>query len=57
MCIPHHEDMLSKEIGRLRKLRHLIGNELSLIQLKDSIGEMTSLQTLHKVEGLHFEAG
>jgi hypothetical protein len=41
---------LPKEIRKLRKLRHLIGTVLSLIHLKDGIGEMTSLQTLHKVD-------
>ncbi|MCH97214.1 NBS-containing resistance-like protein, partial [Trifolium medium] len=41
---------LPKEISKLRKLRHLIGTELSLIQLKDGIGEMTSLQTLRCVD-------
>ncbi|MCI05259.1 NB-ARC domain disease resistance protein, partial [Trifolium medium] len=41
---------LPKEISKLRKLRHLIGYRLSLIQLKDGIGEMTSLQTLRNVE-------
>ncbi|MCI08670.1 NB-ARC domain disease resistance protein, partial [Trifolium medium] len=42
--------VLPKEITKLRKLRHLLGRLLSLIQLKDGIGEMTSLQTLHKVD-------
>ncbi|KEH33974.1 NB-ARC domain disease resistance protein [Medicago truncatula] len=40
---------LPKEISKLRKLRHLIGHRLSLIQLKDGIGEMKSLQTLRRV--------
>ncbi|RHN67253.1 putative P-loop containing nucleoside triphosphate hydrolase, leucine-rich repeat domain, L [Medicago truncatula] len=40
---------LPKEIRKLRKLRHLIGTELSLIHLKDGIGEMKSLQTLRYV--------
>ncbi|RHN67260.1 putative P-loop containing nucleoside triphosphate hydrolase, leucine-rich repeat domain, L [Medicago truncatula] len=40
---------LPKEIRKLRKLRHLIGYRLSLIQLKDGIGEMKSLQTLRRV--------
>ncbi|KAK2441048.1 disease resistance protein RPM1 [Trifolium repens] len=38
-----------KEINKLRKLRHLIGRNLSYIQLEDGIGEMTSLQTLYHV--------
>ncbi|GAU10335.1 hypothetical protein TSUD_129260 [Trifolium subterraneum] len=41
--------VLPKEISKLRKLRHLIGDVLSLVQLKDGIGEMTSLQTLRFV--------
>ncbi|PNX78596.1 disease resistance protein rpm1-like, partial [Trifolium pratense] len=41
---------LPKEISKLRKLRHLIGYRLSLIQLKDGIGKMTSLQTLCSVD-------
>jgi len=44
-----HVSELPKEISKLRKLRHLIGTGLSLIQLKDGIGEMTSLQTLRYV--------
>ncbi|AES70484.1 disease resistance protein (CC-NBS-LRR class) family protein [Medicago truncatula] len=40
---------LPKEISKLRKLKHLIGHALSLIQLKDGIGEMKSLQTLRTV--------
>jgi disease resistance protein RPM1 len=40
---------LPKEISKLRKLRHLIGHGLSFVQLKDGIGEMTSLQTLREV--------
>jgi len=41
--------VLPKEISKLRKLRHLIGQTLSLIELKDDIGEMNSLQTLRNV--------
>jgi len=41
---------LPKEIRKLKKLRHLIGGQLSLIRLKDGIGEMTSLQTLRGVD-------
>ncbi|MCH80081.1 disease resistance protein [Trifolium medium] len=41
---------LPKEISKLRKLRHLISKKLSLIQLEDGIGEITSLQTLHSVD-------
>ncbi|CAI8596678.1 unnamed protein product [Vicia faba] len=41
---------LPKEISKLRKLRHLSKSELSLIQLKDGIGKMTSLQTLRYVD-------
>jgi disease resistance protein RPM1 len=40
---------LPKDTCKLRKLRHLIGSGLSLIQLNNGIGEMTSLQTLHYV--------
>ncbi|XP_045827041.1 disease resistance protein RPM1-like [Trifolium pratense] len=40
---------LPKEISKLIKLRHLIGSRLSLIQLEDGIGELTSLQTLRYV--------
>ncbi|RHN67288.1 putative P-loop containing nucleoside triphosphate hydrolase, leucine-rich repeat domain, L [Medicago truncatula] len=40
---------MPKEICKLRKLRHLLGNFMSLIQLKDGIGGMTSLQTLNSV--------
>jgi disease resistance protein RPM1 len=42
-------DQLPKEISKLKKLRHLIGSRLSLIQLEDGIGELTSLQTLRYV--------
>ncbi|CAK8565678.1 unnamed protein product [Lathyrus sativus] len=41
---------LPKEISKLRKLRHLISSKLSLIQLKDCIGEMASLQTLRYID-------
>ncbi|XP_027341541.1 disease resistance protein RPM1-like [Abrus precatorius] len=37
---------MPQEISKLRKLRHLRGYAISLIQLKHSIGGMTSLQTL-----------
>ena len=40
---------MPKEICKLRKLRHFLGDSLSLIHLKDGIGGMTSLQTLSKV--------
>ncbi|GAU41204.1 hypothetical protein TSUD_128800 [Trifolium subterraneum] len=40
---------LPKEIRKLGKLRHLTCMVLSLIQLEDGIGEMTSLQTLLNV--------
>lgn len=38
--------MLPNENSKLRKLRHLLGINVSLMQLKDGIGGMTSLQTL-----------
>ncbi|XP_058788077.1 disease resistance protein RPM1-like [Vicia villosa] len=41
--------VLPKEISQLRKLRHLIGHKMSLTELKNGIGEMTSLQTLRNV--------
>ncbi|CAK8565695.1 unnamed protein product [Lathyrus sativus] len=41
---------LPKEISKLRKLRHLIGYRISLVHLKNGIGEMTSLQTLRNVD-------
>jgi len=41
---------LLKDIRKLRKLRHLIGSKLCSIQLKDGIGDMTSLQTLCYVD-------
>ncbi|GAU41226.1 hypothetical protein TSUD_129020 [Trifolium subterraneum] len=40
---------MPKEICKLRKLRHFLGYNMSLIQLKDGIGGMTSLQTLRDV--------
>ncbi|KAK2387046.1 disease resistance protein RPM1 [Trifolium repens] len=40
---------IPKEICKLRKLRHLIGYKISLIELKDDIGGLTSLQTLRGV--------
>jgi disease resistance protein RPM1 len=42
-------DTMPKEICKLRNLRHFIGYKLPLIQLKDGIGGMTSLQTLRDV--------
>ncbi|XP_027343836.1 disease resistance protein RPM1-like [Abrus precatorius] len=41
--------ILPKEIYKLRKLRYLSGTLLKLIQMKDGIEGMTSLQTLKKV--------
>ncbi|XP_027343740.1 disease resistance protein RPM1-like [Abrus precatorius] len=41
--------IMPKEIYKLRKLRYLSGTQLKLIQTKDGIGGMTSLQTLKKV--------
>ncbi|AES71904.1 hypothetical protein MTR_3g084000 [Medicago truncatula] len=40
---------MPKEICKLRKLRCFLGSEMSLIQLKDGIGGLTSLQTLNEV--------
>jgi len=40
---------MPKEICKLRKLRHLLAYRMSLIELKDGIGGMTSLQTLNSV--------
>lgn len=41
---------IPKEIGKLRKLRHFMGCEMSLLELKDAgIGGMKSLQTLSEV--------
>ncbi|WJX31545.1 hypothetical protein P8452_19965 [Trifolium repens] len=42
-------EAMPKEICKLRKLRHFLGYNMSLIQLKDGIGGMTSLQTLRDV--------
>ncbi|RHN67265.1 putative leucine-rich repeat domain, L domain-containing protein [Medicago truncatula] len=42
--------VLPNEVSKLKKLRHLIGCEISLILLKDEIGGMTSLQTLCYVD-------
>ncbi|RDX65046.1 Disease resistance protein RPM1, partial [Mucuna pruriens] len=38
---------LPKEISKLRKLRYLLANFISSIQLKDSLGDMTSLEKIH----------
>jgi disease resistance protein RPM1 len=40
---------LPKEISKLGKLQHLLGNKMSLIHLKGDIGGMESLQTLSEV--------
>ncbi|XP_027341126.1 disease resistance protein RPM1-like [Abrus precatorius] len=40
---------MPKEISKLKKLQHLLANRMSLILLRDCIGGMTSLQTLHEV--------
>lgn len=40
---------MPKEICKLTKLRHFLGKKMSLIGLKDGIGDMTSLQTLTNV--------
>jgi len=40
---------MPKKICKLRKLRHFLGYQMSLIRLKDGIGGMTSLQTLNEV--------
>ncbi|XP_057431175.1 disease resistance protein RPM1-like [Lotus japonicus] len=40
---------IPKEVSKLRKLQHLLGDSMCLVQLKDGIGGMTSLQTLKKV--------
>jgi disease resistance protein RPM1 len=45
----HFKLKLPKEICKLRKLRHLLGSEMSLILMKEGIGGMTSLQTLSRV--------
>ncbi|XP_027341100.1 disease resistance protein RPM1-like [Abrus precatorius] len=41
---------IPREICKLSKLQHLLGDYLSMIQLKNGIGSMTSLQTLGKVK-------
>ncbi|KAL5077415.1 hypothetical protein RYX36_016399 [Vicia faba] len=43
-------DNKNEKISKLRKLRHLIGDDISLIELKNGIGEMASLQTLCNVD-------
>uniref|UniRef100_K7K3H9 Uncharacterized protein n=1 Tax=Glycine max TaxID=3847 RepID=K7K3H9_SOYBN len=40
---------MPKEICKHRKLRHLLGDEMTLFQLKNSLRGMTSLQTLHQI--------
>ncbi|XP_027341118.1 disease resistance protein RPM1-like [Abrus precatorius] len=40
---------MPKEISKLQNLQHLLANRMSLILLRDCIGDMTSLQTLHEV--------
>ncbi|GAU29577.1 hypothetical protein TSUD_153270 [Trifolium subterraneum] len=48
-----------KEICKLRKLRHFLGHKLNLVELKDAIGGMTSLQTLptmQQMENLSIES-
>lgn len=42
--------VMPKEISKLIKLQHLLGDEMCLNQLKDSVGGMTSLQTLNEME-------
>lgn len=39
-----------KEVSKLRKLRHLLGTKMSMIQLKDDIGDMRCLETLCDVK-------
>ncbi|KAL5193470.1 Disease resistance protein RPM1 [Glycine soja] len=41
---------LPKEIRKLRKLRHLLGDDMKLFQLKNCLGGLTSLQTLRHVK-------
>ncbi|RDX85776.1 Disease resistance protein RPM1, partial [Mucuna pruriens] len=41
---------IPKEICKITKLRHLLGDGLELFELKNSLGGMTSLQTLHCVK-------
>ncbi|XP_057433349.1 disease resistance protein PIK6-NP-like isoform X1 [Lotus japonicus] len=41
---------IPKEVCKLTKLRHLLGKDMSLVQLKDGIGGMKSLQTLRHVK-------
>jgi disease resistance protein RPM1 len=47
---PTYGCVMRKEINKLKNLRHLIGRRLSLNQIKQNIGEMTSLQTLCYVD-------
>ncbi|KAL2322456.1 hypothetical protein Fmac_026835 [Flemingia macrophylla] len=46
---------MPKDICKLRKLRHLLGYSMGISQLKNNLGDMTSLQTLRKVSVLHDE--
>ncbi|XP_058788072.1 disease resistance protein RPM1-like [Vicia villosa] len=46
--------VLPKEISKLRKLRHLIGDEMCFEELQNGIGEMTSLQTLRNAITIGF---
>ncbi|GAU29582.1 hypothetical protein TSUD_153320 [Trifolium subterraneum] len=46
---------MPKEICKLRKLRHLIGNNITLSGLKDDIGGLTSLQTLRGIYLYEYE--
>ncbi|KAK7305205.1 hypothetical protein VNO77_43106 [Canavalia gladiata] len=45
-----HVHEMPMEISNLKKLRHLLGDKMSLILLKGCIGGMKSLQTLYEVE-------